>query len=132
MTVDVRDRTDDAGSTPAEFVLVAAVLTALTLGVLQLGLALYVRNVVHDAAVEGAHVAALADADLADGSDRTREIITRAVGGGYAEQVSVRASTIGTMPAVEVTVTTTLPLAGLLGLPRALEVTARAPAESLD
>ena len=33
MTVDVRERTDDAGSTPAEFVLVAAVLTALTLGV---------------------------------------------------------------------------------------------------
>ena len=123
---------NDAGSTPAEFVLVAAVLTALTLGVLQLGLALYVRNVVHDAAMEGAHVAALADADLADGADRTREIISRSVGSGYAELVTASASMIGSTEAVEVTVVTTLPLAGLLGLPRALEVSARAPAETLE
>ena len=45
---------DDRGSSPVEFVLVGALLTLLTLGVLQLGLAVYVRNVVHDAAVEGA------------------------------------------------------------------------------
>ncbi|HET8926556.1 MAG TPA: TadE/TadG family type IV pilus assembly protein, partial [Microbacterium sp.] len=52
---------DDAGSSPVEFVLVGALLTVLTLAVLQLGLAVYVRNVVHDAAVEGAFHAALAD-----------------------------------------------------------------------
>ncbi len=52
----------------------------LTLGVLQLGLAIYVRNVLHDAAVEGAYHAALADTSLADGVRRTTEIVSRTVG----------------------------------------------------
>ena len=63
---------DDGGSSPVEFVLVGMMLTLLTLGVLQLGLSVYVRNVVHDAAVEGAFHAALADASLEDGARRTR------------------------------------------------------------
>ncbi|MGV2903347.1 TadE/TadG family type IV pilus assembly protein, partial [Microbacterium sp. AGC62] len=45
---------DERGSSPVEFLLVGTLLTALTLGVLQLALAVYVRNVVHDAAVGGA------------------------------------------------------------------------------
>ncbi len=44
---------DDRGSSAVEFLLVGTLLTALTLAVLQLALAVYVRNVVHDAAVEG-------------------------------------------------------------------------------
>ena len=54
---------DEGGASPVEFVLVGTLLTMLTLGVLQLGLAIYVRNVLHDAAVEGAYHAALAGAD---------------------------------------------------------------------
>ena len=80
---------DDRGSSPVEFVLVGTLLTLLTLGVLQFGLAVYVRNVVHDAAVEGAHHAALADTSLADGADRTRDIVARTVGGEYAHDVDV-------------------------------------------
>ncbi len=75
---------DDRGSSPVEFVLVGTLLTVLTLGVLQLGLAVYVRNVVHDAAVEGAYHAALADTSLEDGAARTRAIIARTVGDEYA------------------------------------------------
>jgi Flp pilus assembly protein TadG len=123
---------DDRGSSPVEFVLVGTMLTLLTLAVLQFGLATYVRNVVHDAAVEGAYHAALADTSLAEGSARTREIIARAVGADYASDVSVsQAQTFG-HAAVAVTVRTTLPLVGLLGAPRALEVTAHAPVESFD
>ncbi|WP_438352641.1 TadE/TadG family type IV pilus assembly protein [Microbacterium sp. CJ88] len=118
---------DDRGSSPVEFVLVGTLLTFLTLAVLQLGLAIYVRNVVHDAAVEGAFHAALADTTLDDGAERTRAIVTRTVGGDYAGEVAVRQNGAE----VEVTVTTTLPLMGLLGVPRAMEVTARAPVESL-
>ena len=81
---------DDAGSSPVEFVLVGSLLTVLTLAVLQLGLAVYVRNVVHDAAVEGAYRAALADTSLADGAERTREIVTRTVGSSYAGDIQVR------------------------------------------
>ena len=47
-------------------------LTVVTLAVLLFGLAVYVRNVVHDAAVEGAFHAALADTTLAEGAERAR------------------------------------------------------------
>ncbi|WP_396655057.1 TadE/TadG family type IV pilus assembly protein [Microbacterium sp.] len=122
---------DDSGSSPVEFVLVGALLTLLTLGVLQLGLAVYVRNVVHDAAVEGAFHAALADTSAEQGAQRTAQIIARTVGADFAQDVRARETTSLGHPAVEVTVTTTLPLVGLLGAPAALEVTAHAPLESL-
>ena len=123
---------DESGSSPVEFVLVGTLLTLLTLGVLQFGLAVYVRNVVHDAAVEGAYHAALADTSLRDGADRTREIVSRTVGAEYATDVEVRESSTLGQPAVHVDVRTTLPLGGLLGRPRLLEVTASAPVESFD
>ena len=41
---------DERGSAPAEFLLVGLLLTALTLAVLQFGLAMYARNIVQDAA----------------------------------------------------------------------------------
>ncbi len=123
---------DDRGSSPVEFVLVGTLLTLLTLGVLQFGLTVYVRNVVHDAAVEGAHHAALADTSLSEGADRTREIVARTVGGEYAADVHVRETSALGHPAVEVSVRATLPLVGLLGLPRIMEVTAHAPVESLE
>lgn len=122
---------DDDGSSPVEFVLVGALLTVLTLGVLQLGLAVYVRNVVHDAAVEGAFHAALADVSAEQGAERTVQVIARAVGTGFAQDVSARETMRLGHPAVEVTVTATLPLVGLLGAPAAMEVTAHAPLESL-
>lgn len=126
---------DSRGSAPVEFVLVGVVLTVLTLAIVQFGVAVYVRNVVHDAAVEGAHRAALADTTLTEGEARTRDVITRAVGEAFAEDVSARDTEHLGYPAVEVTVRATLPLIGLIGLigvPWALEVTAYAPAETLD
>ncbi|WP_235566981.1 TadE/TadG family type IV pilus assembly protein [Microbacterium sp. Root180] len=123
---------NDEGSSPVEFVLVGALLTVLTLGVLQFGLAVYVRNVVHDAAVEGAYHAALADTSLAEGAERTREIVARTVGDEYAADVEVRESGRLGHPVVEVSVTAVLPLVGLFGAPRTLEVTAHAPVESFD
>jgi Flp pilus assembly protein TadG len=118
---------DDRGSSPVEFVLVGSLLTILTLGVLQLGLGVYVRNVVHDAAVEGAYHAALADLDAADGAAWTRRIISRTVGAQYAQSIDARRSGDD----VRITVHTTLPLIGLIGIPQALEVTSRAPVEQL-
>lgn len=120
----------EGGSSPAEFVLVGALLTTLTLGVLQLALAVYVRNVVHDAAVDGAYHAALADTTLSEGAERTRDIIARTVGPQYAADVDVVETDELGAPSVRVTVRTTLPVVGLLGLPRSMEVTALAPAES--
>lgn len=123
---------EDRGASPVEFVLVGTLLTVLTVAVLQLGLAVYVRNVVHDAAVEGAFHGALADASLDEGAARTREIVVRSVGQQYATDVSIRETSALGYAAVEVTVRAPLPLVGLLGVPRMMEVSARAPLESLD
>lgn len=124
-------REDERGSSPVEFVLVGTLLTILTLAVVQLALAMYVRNVVHDAAVDGAYHGALADTSLADGAARTERLIQTAVSGLDAT-VSVTESTAFGAPAVEVTVVATLPLIGLLGIPAGLEVSAHAPRESFD
>lgn len=123
---------DDDGSSPVEFVLVGALLTALTLAVLQFALAVYVRNVVHDAAVEGAFHAALADTTLDEGAERTRDIISRTVGETFASDIEVRETSTAGQPTIGVTVRTTLPLLGLLGAPQAMEVVAHAPAETLE
>ncbi|QAY61069.1 TadE family protein [Microbacterium protaetiae] len=123
---------DDSGSAPVEFVLVGTLLTLLTLGVLQLALCVYVRNVVHDAAVEGAYQAALADETLADGEVRTRELITRAIGAAYATEVAASNISHGSEDIVRVTVRTPMPLVGLLGSPGMWEVSADAPVENLQ
>ena len=123
---------DDTGSAPVEFVLVGLLLTVLTLGVLQLAFAVYVRNVVHDAAVEGAYHGALADTEPADGAARTARLIDTAVGGALDAEVSAAAVEGGAGPEVQVTVVATLPLVGLLGVPAGMEVTAHAPRESFD
>lgn len=128
----VADHRDDAGASPVEFVLVGTLLTVLTLGVLQFGLAVYIRNVVHDAAVEGAYHAALADTTLAEGAQRTRDIVGRTIGAEYATDVTVHETAAPGQQTVEVRVQATLPLVGLLGAPRGLEVTAHAPVESFD
>lgn len=123
--------TDDEGSSPVEFVLVGTVLTVLTLAVLQLALAVYVRNVVHDAAVEGAYFAALADTTVDEGVERTRLAISRAVGEDYSGDVTARSVEGSDYTTIEVRVRTSLPVIGLLGVPYALEVEADAPAETL-
>lgn len=123
---------DDRGSSPVEFVLVGALLTVLTLAVLQFGFAVYVRNVVHDAAVEGAYHAALADTTAAQGAERTRQVIERAVGAGYDASIRLDELDEGSGPVVRVRVAATLPLAGLFGIPSGLEVQAHAPIETFD
>lgn len=123
---------DERGSATAEFLLVGILLSVLTLAVLQFGFAVYVRNVVHDAAVEGAYYAALADTSLGDGERRTRDIVARTVGAGYVTAVTARTSTADGYATVEVTVRATLPVIGLLGVPASMEVTAHAPVESFE
>lgn len=121
---------EDIGSAPVEFVLVGSLLTVLTLAVMQFGMAIYVRNVVHDAAVEGAYEAALADSSEAAGAERTRAVITRAIGTEYAQDVTVSTDRTGRYPVVRVTVHAPLPVIGLIGVPGVWEVTGSAPLES--
>lgn len=122
----------DDGSAVVEFTLVAVLLTALTLAVLQLGLALHVRNTVIDAAAEGARFAALADNGPADGVARTKELITVAIGRDYADGVTAESGTFRGHPSVDIRVVTRLPLLGLIGVDNALEVSGHAAVETLD
>jgi hypothetical protein len=123
---------DDRGSAVVEFVLVGMMLTFLTLAVLQLGLALHIRNTVLDAAAEGARFGALADNVPADGVGRTIELISSAIGPDYASDVSVSEGEWMGYPALTITVRTTLPVLGPLGLAGALEVSGHAVVETLD
>lgn len=108
-------RDGERGSAVAEFVLVAALVLALFLGVVQVALALHVRSLVVDAAAEGARIAARADRDLADGAQRTRALLTASLSESYARDVTVRTTTLDGLPVVEVTVRAPLPVVGILG-----------------
>ena len=123
--------TDDTGSAIAEFVMVSALLAVLTLSVLQLGLALLVRNTVLDAAAEGARVASLADNTPADGIARTVDLISVAIGPTYAADVTATSGTYLGHPAVVITVRAPLPVLGLLGPSGGLEVSGHAAVEQL-
>jgi len=122
---------DDSGSAVVDFVLVGGLLTVLTLSVIQLGLALLVRNTVLDAAAEGARYGALADNTLADGVERTRALITTSIGAAYARDVTISLGSYDGHPADIVTVITPLPIIGLVGLDEGLEVHGHAAMEVL-
>lgn len=122
---------DEAGTATVEFTLVSALLTVLTLAVVQLGLALHIRNTLLDAAAEGARVAALVGSRPADGTDRTRALIETAIGESYAQDITVAPADYLGHPAIAVTVRTALPLIGLVGIPDGLEVTGHAALEGV-
>jgi len=122
----------DDGSAVAEFVFVGAMLTILMMSVVQLALALHVRNTLIDAAAEGARFAALADTELSEGEDRTRRLITIAVGDAYAQTVQASLADRSGASIVTVEVRAPLPVLGLIGAPGLLEVQGHALLESLS
>ncbi|MFM9920038.1 TadE/TadG family type IV pilus assembly protein [Lacisediminihabitans sp. H27-G8] len=122
---------NEAGSAVAEFVMVGALLTVLTLSVMQLALALHIRNTVLDAASEGARFAALADSSLGEGAARSRDLISSAIGPGYATDVTAGYGRYLGHSAAIVTVRAPLPLIGLFGLDGGLEVSGHAAVETI-
>lgn len=121
---------DDRGSAIVEFALVGALLTVLFLGILQLGLALHVRNTLVASAAEGARYAANADRSPADGEAVTRRLIRDSLADSYSRGVTSGFERVGGVPTVYVEVSTTLPVFGLLGPPRALRVRGHALEEA--
>ncbi|PPF47487.1 pilus assembly protein [Pseudoclavibacter sp. AY1F1] len=112
--------------------MVSAMLLMLTVTVLQVGFALYVRTTLLDAAGEGARHAGLFGGGLEAGEERAAVLITASLGSGYATDIEATTTALDGAPVVAVTVSSPLPLLGLLGLPGTLEVTGHAPTETLD
>ncbi len=99
------------------------------LGVLQLTLALHVRNTVVDAAGEGARYGALAQSSPAAGAARTSELVATALSPRYGENVTAEVVERDGLVLVEVTVRAPLPVLGLLGPGGTLTASGRAVQE---
>ena len=96
------------------------------LALIQLALVLHVRNTVADAASSAARYGALADRTAQDAHDRAELLIGSALGNGYAQDISATTSSVNGVPVLTVSVTAPLPLLGLLGLGRQLEMSGHA------
>ena len=120
----------DEGSAVVEFALVTPLLLVLLLGVLQIALAMHVRATLTAAAAEGARVAALSGSSLSRGEQRTRDVLTDSLAGGGVAGVTASRERLEGVTVVEVTVTASLPLIGLLG-PTSLQVTGHAVQEGM-
>lgn len=121
---------DERGSAVAEFAMVAALIVALVLSVIQLSLAMHVRATLADAAAEGARHASLVGSDASAGVERTRVLITTAVGPDFAQDVTASTATVAGVDSIRIRVAAPLPVLGSVG-PTALEVSGHAPIESL-
>ena len=126
----IRRGRDDRGAAVVEFVLVGVLLTFLFLAVLQLGLALHVRNTLVASAAEGARYGANADRDPAQGAAVTRQLIRDSLADSFAHGVTSGVETVDGLQTVYVQVEARLPLVGLLGPPRSIRVRGHALEEA--
>jgi Flp pilus assembly protein TadG len=120
---------DDDGSAVVDFTLVGILLTFLFLALLQLGLALHVRNTLVASAAEGARWGANADRSPVDGAAVTRQLIRDSLADSFADDVTSGTETVDGVVTVVIRVEARLPLFGLLGPPRAISVRGHAMEE---
>lgn len=118
----------DSGSAIVDFVLITIVLVPLVLGIVQLGLVLYVRNVAASAASEGARYGATLGHSPGDGAGRAESQL-RGVVAGRVARVSAGRQSVGGAPGVVVTITVKVPALGLGGPAVSLTVRGHAVTE---
>jgi len=114
----------DDGNVVVEFVLVSILVITIAMGVIQLAVALHVRNMLISAASEGARLAATNDRGLEEGVHRTDVLLADSLG-GYETHVAASDTVIDGAPATQVTVTAPVPVFGMWGL-GTMSVSARA------
>lgn len=106
--------------------MVGALVIAVAVALLQLALGLYARNVLTDAAGEGARRAALAGGTEEEAAARVRALTGASLADGYVTDVQVRRVMRDGVPVVEVEASAPLPVLGLLGPGGSLRVTGHA------
>ncbi|WP_326502515.1 TadE/TadG family type IV pilus assembly protein [Rothia nasimurium] len=116
----------ERGNATAEFVMVSALVVLLFLGVLQVAFALFTRNVLQDAASQGARYGAMLDKIPADGEERTRELLYSVLPSHYSATISSSVTQWQGADAVQVTVVAPVPLLGPFGTATQWEVSGHA------
>ncbi len=109
--------------------LVGGLVLLLVMGVVQLTLALHVRNTLIDSASEGARYGALEGRTPADGAARTRDLVRGSLAERYAAAVTASRVEHDGVELVQVQVRAPLPMIGLLGPTGGLTVSGHAIAE---
>ena len=120
----------ERGSAVVDFALVGGLLTLLFAAVLQLGMVLYVHNMLVSCAAEGARAGARADRGPADAVVETRELVSVTLTAAYARKVTADEETVNGVRAIVVRVRAPMPLFGLLGPSRTMRATGHAFAEA--
>lgn len=106
--------------------MVGALVILIFVSLVQLSLALYVRNILQDSAAEGARYGAAAGAGPAAAVERTRYLITAALPASYASGVSASHASYGGVATIRVDVTAALPVVALVNLGPTVSVSAHA------
>ena len=121
---------NELGSAVVDFVMVGALVITVFVALLQVTLGVYARNILTDAAGDGARRAALVGGTEAEARQRVQVLTDAALRRGYVDAVTISRVPSGDLTIVEVTVTAPLPVLGLLGPGGTLRVTGHAVDES--
>ena len=121
---------EESGSAVVDFVMVGALVVFVFVALLQVTLGVYARNVLTDAAGDGARRAALVGGTEAEAQQRVRVLSDAALRHGYVDTVTVSRVPSGDLIIVEVTVKASFPVLGLFGPGGTLTVTGHAIDES--
>lgn len=105
--------------------LVGTLVVLLFTALLQLAVALHVRNVLIDSAAEGARFGALDGNGTAEAESRARDLIVSALNERFAADVAAHHSDVDGVTVLEVNVTAPLPLVWLYGPSNILAVSGR-------
>lgn len=119
----LRDLRSDRGSAVVEFPLIAVLIIAIAVTIIQAAIIVHTRNSLTDIAVQAAHAASLHGSTPAEGQRRATELLSQRLGRGYTARAVVRESFDGM---ITVEITATMPLVGLLGPEGALHATGHA------
>lgn len=106
---------EDRGDASSEFVMVSALVLLLFMLVLQFSFALFARNILQDAASQGARYGALLDRSAADGVQRAEELVHSVLPDSYQVTVSSQETQWQGARALEVTILAPVPLVGPWG-----------------
>lgn len=116
----------EMGSAVVDFVLVGVLLSLIFVSILQLALVLHVRNILIDAAVSGAQFGTLADRSPQEAAERTKMLINSSLNSSFSQEVSYSEKELDGVMTLEILVRAPLPLIGLFGVNRSLEVSGHA------